>query len=172
MNFLASIPRALRIGALLLFGAASAHAAPNACPQEGLFALTGKIKPNKPDGSFSFNEETFLKLKATKLVTTTAWTPKSEFVGPELATVLKAAGASPEAKEMRFYAIDAYEITIPISDIAKYRPVMAHTQSGTRLTIPTRGPVFLVYPRDQHPELLNIKGQAQFVWMVCKIDVR
>jgi hypothetical protein len=73
---------------------------------------------------------------------------------------------------MRFYAIDAYEITIPITDLTKYRPVMAHTQDGKRLEIATRGPLFLVYPRDQYPELTAIKGQAQFVWMVCKIVVR
>lgn len=135
-------------------------------------AITGLVKPNTAGGAFSFSEADFLKLRETKLTTATAWTPKSEFVGPELSTVLAAAGVPSTAKEMRFYAIDAYEITIPISDIARYRPVMAHTQNGKRLEIATRGPVFLVYPRDQYPELLAIKGQAQFVWMVCKIDVR
>jgi hypothetical protein len=171
MQHLYLFSRAL-VGAILLAGATAAHAAPNACPQDALLAITGLVKPNRPNGTFSFNEEDFLKLSTAKIVTTTAWTPKSEFVGPELSTVLRAANVSPKAKEMRFYAVDAYEITIPIADVAKYRPVMAHTQNGARLTIPTRGPVFLVYPRDQHPELLNIKGQAQFVWMVCKIDVR
>ena len=92
-------------------------------------------------------------------------------MGPALATVLDAAGVPITAREMRFYAIDAYEITIPISDIATYHSVMAHTQNGTRLTIATRGPVFLVDPRDQQPELANIKGQVQFVWM-AKILVR
>lgn len=164
--------RRLRMGAVVFFGIAAAHAAPNACPEDALLSITGLVNPNRPDGSFSFNEEDFLKLGTVKLVTTTAWTSRSEFVGPGLSSVLRAANVSPKAKEMRFYAIDAYEITIPITDVAKYKPVMAHTQNGVRLTIPTRGPVFLVYPRDQHPELLNIKGQAQFVWMVCKIEVR
>jgi hypothetical protein len=152
--------------------AGGAVAAPNACPTDALLEIGGLVKPNTPRGSFVFGEQDFLKLKTVKLVTATAWTPKSEFVGPELSTVLAAAGVAPNATEMRFYAIDAYEITIPISDITKYRPVMAHAQDGKRLEIPTRGPVFLVYPRDQYPELMAIKGQAQFVWMVCKIIVR
>lgn len=149
-----------------------ALAAPNACPTDTLLEIEGLVKPNSPRGSHVFSEQDFLKLDTVKLVTATAWTPKSEFIGPELSTVLAAAGVAPNATEMRFYAIDAYEITIPISDITKYRPVMAHTQDGERLKIPTRGPVFLVYPRDQYPELTAIKGQAQFVWMVCKIIVR
>jgi hypothetical protein len=162
---------ALRVCALLgCVASASSLAAPNACPNDALLAITGLVKGNGPDGAYKFSEQDFLKL--TMLTTATAWTPKSEFVGPELSTVLAAAGALSEAKEMRFYAIDAYEITIPMTDIAKYRPVMAHTQNGTRLQIVTRGPVFLVYPRDQYPELTAIKGQAQFVWMVCKIDLR
>jgi hypothetical protein len=155
-----------------IIGPVVAAAAPNACPQDGLLAITGLVKPNAANGAFLFGEPDFLKLKNTKLTTATAWTPRSEFVGPELSTVLATAGVPQSAKEMRFYAIDAYEITIPISDVTKYNPVMAHTQNGKRLEISTRGPVFLVYPRDQHPELLAIKGQAQFVWMVCKIDVR
>jgi hypothetical protein len=150
----------------------AAEAAPNACPNDALLEISGLVKPNSPRGSFLFSEKDFLKLKAVKLVTATAWTPRSEFVGPELSTVLAAAGVQSDATEMRFYAIDAYEITIPISDLTKYRPVMAHTQNGERLVVSTRGPVFLVYPRDQYPELTAIKGQAQFVWMVCKIVVK
>jgi hypothetical protein len=149
-----------------------AMAAPNSCPTDAELEVSGLVKPNSSRGSFLFSDADFLALKTVKLTTATAWTPRSEFVGPELSTVLAAAGVSPNATEMRFYAIDAYEITIPISDLTKYRPVMAHTQNGQRLEIATRGPLFLVYPRDQYPELTAIKGQAQFVWMVCKIVVR
>jgi hypothetical protein len=69
-----------------------------------------------------------------------------------LSTALAAAGASGNAKEMRFSMIDADEITLPMTDIGKYRPVMVYTQNGTRLQIATRGPIFLVYPRDQYPD--------------------
>jgi hypothetical protein len=149
-----------------------AVAAPNACPNDALLEIAGAVKPNSPRGSFLFSEKDLLKLKTVKLTTATAWTPRSEFIGPELSTVLEAAGVPATAKDMRFYAIDAYEITIPTTDLVKYRPVMAHTQNGERLAVATRGPVFLVYPRDQYPELTAIKGQAQFVWMVCKIVVK
>lgn len=149
-----------------------ASAAPNACPTDALLEIAGAVKPNSPRGSFLFTEKDLLKLKTVTLTTATAWTPRSEFVGPELSTVLEAAGVPATAKEMRFYAIDAYEITIPTDDLVKYRPIMAHTQNGQRLEVATRGPVFLVYPRDQYPELTAIKGQAQFVWMVCKIVVK
>lgn len=149
-----------------------ASAAPNACPTDALLEIAGDVKPNSPRGSFLFSEKDLLKLKTVTLTTATAWTPRSEFVGPELSTVLEAAGVPATAREMRFYAIDAYEITIPTVDLVKYRPVMAHTQNRQRLEVATRGPVFLVYPRDQYPELAAIKGQAQFVWMVCKIVVK
>ncbi|MDM0116779.1 molybdopterin-dependent oxidoreductase [Variovorax sp. J22R133] len=149
-----------------------ATAAPNSCPTDALLEIAGAVKSNSPRGSFLFSEKDLLKLKTVTLTTATAWTPRSEFVGPELSTVLQAAGVPATAKEMRFYAIDAYEITISTGDLVKYRPVMAHTQNGQRLEVATRGPVFLVYPRDQYPELTAIKGQAQFVWMVCKIVVK
>lgn len=165
--------RSMSVAALLTCGAGGlASAAPNSCPVDAALEISGLVKSNSPRGSFLFSEADFLALKAVNLTTATAWTPRSEFIGPELSSVLAAAGVSPKATEMRFYAIDAYEITIPISDLGKYRPVMAHTQNGRRLEIATRGPLFLVYPRDQYPELSAIKGQAQFVWMVCKIVVR
>ena len=156
----------------LLFGFGAASAAPHACPTDAALEISGLVKSNSTRGSYLFSDPEFLALEAVQLVTATAWTPRSEFTGPELSTVLAAAGVSAKATEMRFYAIDAYEITIPISDLTKYRPVMAHTQNGQRLEIATRGPLFLVYPRDQYPELTKIKGQAQFVWMVCKIVVQ
>jgi hypothetical protein len=166
-------PAASIAGVIAALGlGASAAAAPNACPNDALLEIAGAVKPNSPRGSFLFSEKDLLQLKSVKLTTATAWTPRSEFIGPELSAVLEAAGVPATAKEMRFYAIDAYEITIPTTDLIKYRPVMAHTQNGERLVVATRGPVFLVYPRDQYPELTAIKGQAQFVWMVCKIVVK
>ncbi|MEJ8852152.1 molybdopterin-dependent oxidoreductase [Variovorax rhizosphaerae] len=167
---IAGVIRFASFGLVVAYGVA--HSAPNACPTDAALEISGLVKSNSTRGSYLFSESDLLALKAVRLVTATAWTPRSEFAGPELSTVLAAAGVSDKATEMRFYAIDAYEITIPISDLTKYKPVMAHTQNGRRLEIATRGPFFLVYPRDQYPELTKINGQAQFVWMVCKIVVR
>lgn len=161
--------RALALAATLC--ASSAVAITNSCPRDAFLEVTGKVRANASDGSFKFTEESFLALPATSLTTSTAWTPRSEFRGPTLETVLAAAGVPAGASDLRFFAIDAYEISIPITDIPKYRPILAYLQNGARLEIATRGPVFLVYPRDQYPEMTTIKGQAQYVWMVCKIHV-
>src|SRR5687768_6331425 len=84
-----------------------AAAAPNACPTDAYLEIAGAVKSNSPRGSFLFTEKDLLKLKTVTLTTATAWTPRSEFVGPELSTVLQAAGVPATAKDMRFYAIDA-----------------------------------------------------------------
>jgi hypothetical protein len=154
--------------------AASGPVLANRCPTDAFLEVVAKgPSKDQPGKSFKFSEAEFLALANSTITTTTAWTPKSSFTGPELSAVLKAAGALPsKANVAHMYAIDSYEFDIPLEHLPKYKPVLAHTQNGKRLDLPTKGPIFLIYPRDNYPEMKTMQGQAGYVWMVCKIELR
>jgi hypothetical protein len=61
---------------------------------------------------------------------------------------------------------------IPLTDLATYGPLVAHTKDGQRITDPKHGPLFIAYPRDQHPELQTQAAGVKFVWALCKIEVQ
>ena len=116
-----------------------------------------------------FTEAQILALPVSVIVTATDWTPVSRFEGPLLSEVLKLKPG--QAQTLRVYALNDYAITIPVSDIEKYAPILAHTRNGVRMKRSDFGPLFIVYPRDQYAELRAPSMTARMAWQVCRIDV-
>ena len=114
-------------------------------------------------------EAQILALPVSVIVTATDWTPVSRFEGPLLREVLKLKAG--RAQTLRVYALNDYAITIPVSDLDKYAPILAHTRNGVRMKRSDFGPLFIVYPRDQRPELRAPSMAARMAWQVCRIDV-
>ncbi|MEO5736138.1 MAG: hypothetical protein ABIQ82_01630, partial [Variovorax sp.] len=116
-----------------------------------------------------FTEAQILALPVSVLVTATDWTPVSRFEDPLLGDVLRLKAG--QAQTLRVYALTDYAITIPVSDLEKYTPILAHTRNGVRVKRSDFGPLFIVYPRDQNPELRASRMSARMAWQVGRIDV-
>jgi hypothetical protein len=151
-----------------------AHADSPECPTGAVLAVTGKIKRfnDKATASYRFNEAELLKLPTKKLKTGSEWTPVAEWAGPTIDEVLKVAGVDASATKLRAVAHDGFAAMIPLTDLATYGPLVAHTKDGQRITDPKHGPLFIAYPRDQHPELQTQAAGVKFVWALCKIEVQ
>ena len=118
----------------------------------------------------ALTEAQILALPTRVIVTETDWTPVSRFEGPLLRDVLKLRhGAS---GDLTVLALNQYAVTIPMSDLDKYSPILAHTRDGARLKRSDFGPLFIVYPRDQYAELRSSRMAARMAWQVCRIDVQ
>jgi hypothetical protein len=144
------------------------------CPTGAVLAVTGKIKRfnDKATASYRFSEAELLKLPTKKLKTGSEWTPVAEWAGPTIDEVLKVAGVDASATKLRAVAHDGFAAMIPLTDLATYGPLVAHTKDGQRITDPKHGPLFIAYPRDQHPELQTQAAGVKFVWALCKIEVQ
>lgn len=93
----------------------------------------------------------------------------SQFSGPTLASVLKAAGA--EGKAVLVVGLDGYQIEIAPEDIADYDPVVAIYRDGTPLDIGGLGPAIVVFPTVADPDLQETLAALQ-VWATFLIKVR
>ena len=156
---------------LLLVVGSSAHAAPP------FLTVDGAIRSGEPvgDGRLRrvFSEAEVLAMPTESITTLTDWRPRTDYVGPSLASVLKAAGAVvDERTRVQLTALNDYSVTIPGSDLQRYRPVLAHTSGGKRLARRDFGPLWLMYPRDDHEELRNNASAAgKMIWQVTRITV-
>lgn len=153
----------------------ASHAADSTeCPVGAMLAVTGKIKNfnDKASASYRFGEAELLKLPTKKLKTGSEWTPVAEWTGPTIEQVLNVAGVDASATKLRAVAHDGFAAIIPLTDLATYGPLVAHTQDGRRITDPKHGPLFIAYPRDQHPELQTAAAGVKFVYALCKIEVQ
>lgn len=121
-------------------------------------------------GIYQFREDEFMGLKQSSITTATTWTPRAQFDGPRIAEVLQHVGAV--GSRLEFLALDDYRINIPMSDLLVYKPILAHSRDGKRMTVREFGPTWVVYPRDEFPEQLNTpQTQAKFIWQVWRITV-
>ncbi|TEA79381.1 hypothetical protein ERE07_08100 [Allopusillimonas ginsengisoli] len=68
-------------------------------------------------------------------------------------------------------ALNYYEIEIPIEDFNDYDVILAYAMDGKRLRSREKGPLWVVYPRDDHPELQDIRYDYRWVWQVFRLNV-
>lgn len=149
-----------------------AFAAGGACKPGVFLTVGGRISKasNATDKTYEFTEAEIRALPSATITTSTAWTEKSKFDGPRLSEILKRVGAS--GTSLRVLAFDNYTAEIPWSDLTQYAPILALSQNDTKLTRKDHGPMFVVYPRDEFPKVLNLPmAQMRYVWQVCRIDV-
>ncbi len=92
------------------------------------------------------------------------------FEGPLMRDLLAHVGA--DGDEIVALALNDYEITIPMADFIDYDVVAALTMDGERLSPRDRGPIWIVYPRDDHPALQDIRYDYRWVWQLASLEVR
>ncbi len=69
-------------------------------------------------------------------------------------------------------AFDAYRIDIPVADALNYDVILARKVDGKQLSIRDRGPLWVVYPLKDHPELKTPVFEARAVWQLKELHMR
>lgn len=162
----------VRAIAVLAISAASVASAQS---DDKILTVTGRIgRTNTPDHKgyvFTFAE--LKKLGDAHITSTTRYVGTAQFDGPRIRDILRAVKADPQATEVAVVALDGYQKVIPISDFKTWDVITAHTQDGKRLTVETKGPLWIMYPNDQHPgELLNNETTTKLVWSLTGLVVK
>ena len=110
-------------------------------------------------------------LGTTKLKTSTAWTAGEEvFEGVLVRDLLDAVGA--EGTHVVATALNDYVATIPLREFYEYPVVLALKMNGEYLEIRDKGPIWIVYPRDQFDELRNSMVDKKWVWQLSELEIR
>jgi hypothetical protein len=66
-------------------------------------------------------------------------------------------------------ALNDYSITIPVSDIETYQPVLAYSRDGQDIAIRDKGPLIVIYPFGQYPQLEQQIYLNRTIWQVGEI---
>lgn len=134
--------------------------------QEVLLTLTGAVT----DGRVDITRADLAALPQHGYATSTSVSDgRPRFDGVLMRDLLALAGAKGESVRAR--ALNDYVFDIPISDFHRYDVLAALTMNGTPLTARDKGPVWIVYPRDDHPELANIRYDMRWVWQLVALHV-
>ena len=163
----------LSLSATLLPSAPSAAADGTLPPPEGevLLVVRGEIeRPNVGDEARL--DRTLLEgLPRTRFVTNTPWTEEAEaFEGVRVSTLLEAVGATRPRFEA--VALDDYRVTIEGLDFERYPVIVADTRDGEPMTTRRLGPLWIMFPFDDYPELLTQTVKSFAVWQLVEMEVR
>jgi len=138
---------------------------------EVMLTVTGAIAHRNSEAGAEFDREMLEALGPRTLRTSTAWTDSvAEFEGVPLAAVIAAVGGTGE--ELVASAINDYKAQIPMDDVRRYQMLLALRMNGRDLTLRDKGPIWIVYPRDDHPELRTNAYNVRWVWALSALEIR
>lgn len=136
-----------------------------------ILTVIGSISQTNAPGRAEFDQKMLEALGVERISTSTNWTDgKVVFEGVPVRKLLQAVGA--KGKTVVAAALDEYSIDIPIDDFMRYQVLLALRMNGRALAPNGKGPIWIVYPRDDHPELRDPTINARWVWQLTTIDVK
>ncbi len=135
-----------------------------------VLSIDGAIQVRNSPHAAKFDLDMIRALPTQHIHTRTPWFQHAvTFTGPRLWDVLQRLGA--HGQTLRVRALNDYAVDLPASDAGRYNPILAWQINGQPLTVRDKGPLFLVYPFDQHPELKNDIYYSRSIWQIQSINV-
>jgi hypothetical protein len=133
--------------------------------------VQGKIANANAGGAAYFDIAMLKALPRIRLDTTTAVTDGvRKFDGFLMRDLLKLVGA--EGATVSASALNDYVIEFAAEEFERFDVLVAYEMDGEPLLPSDKGPLWIVYPRDQHPELQDIRYDYRWVWQLRRLDIR
>jgi len=165
---------AVLLAALALFGRPAEAGEYGPLPKPSgtvILTVTGAIANTNAPGRAEFDLAMLEALGMATFTTTTSWTDGPQrFEGVHAARLLAAVGAA--GAVARVTALNDYAAEIPLDMIEEYPVLLAFRQNGKALTARDKGPVWIVFPRDDYPALDDPRIDLLSVWQLEAIEVR
>ena len=159
---------------VLVLSGISARAADLPAP-EGRTVLTvaGDIAVTNAADEARFDMKMLDALPQHRLTMETPWTDGAvAFEGVLLRDLLDRVGAAEGATMLRASALNDYTVEIPVADAAAHDVLLAHSMNGQRMTVRDKGPVWVIYPLGDEPELRNQETHSKMIWQLARLVVR
>ncbi|TCQ25999.1 molybdopterin-dependent oxidoreductase [Rhizobium sp. PP-CC-3G-465] len=135
-----------------------------------ILTITGRLDHPNADGKAQFDLPMLEALAGRSGEMETFWTEgRLTFSGPLLRSVLTAAGA--HGTKVKLTALNDYSAELPMEDATDLDTMLATRMNGAVMSVRDKGPLFLIYPFDEKPELMNEKYFSRSVWQIRDIEV-
>ena len=156
------------------FSAAAQEREPAGLPPpqgQTVLEVHGRFANANADDAAYFDLAMLKALPRTQLETTTAVTDGvRRFDGFLMRDLLDLVGA--KATTVTASALNDYVIEFAADEFDRFDVLVAYEMDGEPLLPSDKGPLWIVYPRDQHPELQDIRYDYRWVWQLRRLDIR
>jgi len=149
-----------------------ALAAPELAKPAGspILTVSGRIAVTNGDGGAEFDRAMLEAMRTNSFTTTTPWYERAvAFEGVLAADLMRAVGARGET--VTAYALNDYATEIPITDFERFGVLLALKRDGAYMPVRDKGPIFLIYPFDNAPELKTRRYYSRCAWQLRRLVV-
>lgn len=136
-----------------------------------ILTVTGAITRVNDGNRAIFDRAMLERLGKASFRTSTAWTDGVvEFEGVPVKTLLDAVGI--RGTRLRAVAINDYAIDLDATEFDTVPALLALKMNGAELRVRDKGPIWIVYPRDDLPEIRTDANNYKWIWQLKTITVR
>lgn len=155
---------------LVLSGLAALALALPAAAQDSPVLLTVVT----PEGrEVTFTDDALSALSWDEITTHTRWTEgPQQFRGPRFATLLEALGitkAQAQGMQIVLTALNEFVVEMPAADVYDHQAMLARETNGAVMRVRDKGPLWLVFPRDELPVLDDPIIDERWIWQLSHI---
>lgn len=136
-----------------------------------ILSVSGDIANTNAGDRADFDRDMLEAIGLTELRTSTHWTEGVQTFEGVLARDLLAA-VDARGQTAKAIALDDYSVEIPLSDFQAYAVLLALKMNGKYMRVRERGPLWIVYPRDDHKELVGKDVDAKWLWQLRKLEIK
>ncbi|MDR9440532.1 MAG: hypothetical protein RI841_13720 [Halomonas sp.] len=138
---------------------------------EVILTVAGQLPTTHPGEEIPLDRAFLDTLPHRELVTSTSVTDgKHHFEGFLMRDLLERLGTGGDTAVA--IALNDYIVEIPVRDFHDYDVVVATHMDGQQLTRRDKGPLWIVYPRDDHTELQDIRYDYRWVWQLRRLEIQ
>lgn len=137
-----------------------------------VLTLTGALRQRNTAEGAAFDLAMLQSLPRHSFATRTPWYSKQPrtFTGVLLRELLAAVGG--QATIMHATALNDYSADIPATDWTDNDALLAYWLDGKPMSVRDKGPLVVIFPFDDHPELRTAVHYGRSIWQLTGIDLR
>ncbi|MBU0782214.1 MAG: hypothetical protein KKC72_19520 [Alphaproteobacteria bacterium] len=121
------------------------------------------------DQTVTYTREALLALPQEIVVTSNDYVDDlTTFQGPSLKSVLEASAIGDDAT-LKMVAINDFASSVPADDAFEYQVILAVLLDGEEMSVRDKGPIWVIYPMTDNPELRDDIYNGRLVWQLKSI---
>ena len=136
-----------------------------------ILTVSGSVAVTNTEEGAAFDREMLEGLGVVEIKTTTPWTDGVQtFEGVLGRTLFERVGATGES--VFASALNDYTVEVPITDFQNYDVLLATKVNGEEMQVSDKGPIWIIYPRDDEPDLRDRRLHDRWVWQLKALRVQ
>jgi hypothetical protein len=138
-----------------------------------VLTVRGRLGLAYAEAGVIFDIPTLGRLGLIRFTTPTAWTDGPvTFEGVLLSRLLEVLVVPHDVTVLTMTALNDYQVAIPVADVRTWPVIVALKRDGQYMSVRTKGPLWVVYPRHAFPELGQVKHKSKWIWQLKEIMIR